>query len=333
MEFNTEFEKELVIKASALGKTIVLPEAGYSKIVFDAGILCATKGIANIIFLVKSDTDLQKFNYTPTNNIKVININNSELFPVLSSALVIKRASKGLTEQQANQLLKNELYFGTMMVELGFADGMVSGAENTTADSLRPALQIIKGKTPDSIISSCFVMVSENKQFGEDGIFVIADCAINENPTREQIVSITYDTVKSARVLANISPKVSLLSFSTLGSADGADPQKMRNAANDIKAHNPDFVIEGEMQLDASIVPAVATKKAPNGNIKGNANVLIFPNLSCGNISYKLMQRFGGFTAIGPICQGFKKPVNDVSRGANAIDICLTIAITCLQAE
>ena len=330
--FNTDFEKELVTKASKTNKTIVLPEAGYSKEVYEAGMLAVKHNIAKIVFLVKADDELNKFGHAPTNNIQVINIFTSELLPMLASALVVKRSSKGVTLEQAYELLKNEVYFGTMMVELGLVDGLVNGAETTTANSLRPALQIIKGKTPNSIISSFFVMVSENKAVGDQGLFVLADCGLNECPNENEMEQIVYDTVSSTRQLTNLQPRVSLLSFSTKGSAEGVHPQKMRHVATKILANNPNFVIDGEMQFDASIVPQVAAKKAPNSQLKGNANVLIFPDLSSGNIGYKIMQRLGGFQAIGPICQGFNKPINDVSRGANAQEIALTIAITCLQA-
>lgn len=333
MEFKTQFESQLVARASKLNKTIVLPEAGYSKTVYEAGILADKNKIANIIFLVKEDNELLKFGNNVSESIKVVNINTSELLPILINALVIKRQSKGLTYEQANELLKNEIYFATMMVELNLADGMVCGAENTTANSIRPALQIIKGKNPDQVISSFFIMVSENESFGEDGVFVLSDCGINENPTAQDLCQIVFDTVASARQTTNITPKVALLSYSTLGSAEGSHPTKMREAKQFILQQQPNFVVDGEMQLDASIVPAVAAKKAPNSMLKGEANILIFPDLSSGNISYKLMQRLGGFTAIGPICQGFNKPVNDVSRGANPQEIALTIAITALQAE
>lgn len=333
MEFKTQFESQLVARASKLNKTIVLPEAGYSKTVYEAGILADKNKIANIIFLVKEDNELLKFGNNVSESIKVVNINTSELLPILINALIIKRQSKGLTYEQAKELLKNEIYFATMMVELNLADGMVCGAENTTANSIRPALQIIKGKKPDQVISSFFIMVSENESFGEDGVFVLSDCGINENPTAQDLCQIVFDTVASARQTTNITPKVALLSYSTLGSAEGAHPTKMREAKQFILQQRPNFVVDGEMQLDASIVPAVAAKKAPNSMLKGEANILIFPDLSSGNISYKLMQRLGGFTAIGPICQGFNKPVNDVSRGANPQEIALTIAITALQAE
>lgn len=333
MEFKTQFENQLVARASKLNKTIVLPEAGYSKTVYEAGILADKNNIANIIFLVKDDNELLKFGNNLSQNIKVVNILTSELLPMLTSALLIKRQSKGLTHEQAQELLKNEIYFATMMVELNLAGGMVCGAENTTANSIRPALQIIKGKRPDQVISSFFIMVSENESFGEEGVFLLSDCGINENPTAEDLYQIVYDTVSSARQTTTITPKVALLSYSTLGSAEGVHPTKMRKAKELILASNPNFIIDGEMQLDASIVPSVATKKAPNSAVKGEANVLIFPDLSSGNISYKIMQRLGGFAAIGPICQGFNKPINDVSRGANPQEIALTIAITALQAE
>lgn len=331
MDNVVKFEQNLFDKAKKLNKCIVLPEAGYSKEVFEAGMFIANNEIANIVFLVKSNDELNKFNFTSHPRIKVVNINNSELLPLLISGLVIKRKNKGITESQAAELLKNEIYFATMMVELDLVDGMVCGAENTTANSIRPALQIIKGQTENSIISSFFIMVSNNTNFGQYGTLVLADCAVNENPNVNELEQIVYDTVKSTRQITDIEPKVALLSFSTLGSAEGETPRKMREVANKIKSQNPNFIIDGEMQLDSAVVYDVAVKKAKGSQIKGDANILIFPDLTSGNIGYKIMQRFGNFVAIGPICQGFKKPVNDVSRGANYKEIALTIAITCLQ--
>jgi len=247
---------------------------------------------------------------------------------MLASALYEKRKDKGLTPEDADKLMDNAVYFGTMMVDLGLADGLVAGAEIATAETFKPAFQIIKGKTKETKVSSFFVMVRDEE------VYILSDCGININPTKEEIVEIAKLSAVSARTIGLIdNPKVALLSYSTLGSAEGDDAVKMREAKQMLDSQNVDFIYDGEMQLDSAIVPSVAKLKAPNSPIQGDARVLVFPNLSAGNIGYKLMQRFGGFKAFGPIAQGMRKPINDVSRGANVNDIVQAIAITVLQCE
>lgn len=331
MKFSTKLEQNIIKLAKQNKKTIVLPEAGYSKRVYEAGMLAAKQGIANVVFLTKSDKDLNQFGYKPTKGVIVVNITNSELLPLLVQGLVQNRKEKGMDEVQAKELLKQEIYFATMMLELDLVDGLVSGAENTTANTLRPALQIIKAKTKGQIVSSYFIMISKNKHVGDGGVFVLADCGINQNPTEKELANIAIDTAYSAKTIAGLTPRVALLSYSTLGSAEGECPTKVRNVAKALNKKDLDFAVEGELQFDAAVVKNVAARKATNSLVAGNANVLVFPDLQSGNIGYKIMQRLGGFLALGPICQGLNKPVNDLSRGANVQEILLTIAITSLQ--
>lgn len=331
---NSAFEKELLEKAKNAQKTIVLPEAGMNEQVMMAGIVAAKNKVAKMVLLVSDDKLTKKLNVVEDEYLRVVNITNSDLTPVLQNALYLKRKEKGVTLESALELLKNPMYFATMMVELGLVDGQVGGAEFTTADALRPALQIVKGKTKESLISSYMIMISENKEFGEDGVVILSDCGLNIDPTADHLKQICFDTVKSARTVANIKqPKVALLSYSTKGSADGDSALKVREATSLILAENPDFIVDGEFQFDSAVVPSVCAKKAPGSKVEGKANILIFPDLQSGNIAYKIMQRFAGFKCIGPLTQGFKKPVNDLSRGADANEILRAIAITVLQCE
>lgn len=331
---NSAFETRLLESAKANCRTIVLPEAGMNECVLQAGVLAAENQIAKVVLLVSDDKLVNKYNVVENEYLKVVDITSSDLLPVLTNALYLKRKEKGLTEDGAKELLKNPMYFGTMMVELGLVDGQVGGAEFTTADTLRPALQIIKGKTKESLISSYMIMISENKEFGDNGVYVLSDCGLNVDPTSEQLKQICFDTVDSAIKIAGFKdPTVAMLSYSTLGSAEGDSALKVRKATELIKAENPTFKVDGEMQFDSAIVPSVCAKKAPNSPVKGKANILIFPDLQSGNISYKIIQRLAGFKCIGPIAQGFRKPINDLSRGADTNEILRAIAITSLQCD
>lgn len=308
--------------------TIVLPEAEFSERITLAGIKASEEKIAKIILLTKDNSAFAKYNLQENEYLKVVNILTHEIKEMLANALYEKRKDKGLTLEGANDLVSNPVYFGTMMVDLGLADGLVAGAEIATAETFKPAFQIIKGKTKETKISSFFVMMR-----GEE-TYILSDCGVNIDPTAEEIVEISKLSAESARTIGLIdNPKVALLSYSTLGSAEGDDAIKMRTAKSLLDNQKVDFVYDGEMQLDSAIIPSVAKLKAPNSPIQGDANVFVFPNLSAGNIGYKLMQRFGGFQAVGPIAQGMRKPINDVSRGATVDDIVQAIAITVLQCE
>lgn len=243
------------------------------------------------------------------------------------------RKKKGVTPEKAHQIVKDPIYFATMMLKEGDADGLVSGAIHTTGDLLRPGLQIVKTAPGTSMVSGFFVMMVPNCDYGENGLLLFADCAVNPNPTAEELASIAITTAETAKKLCNIDPKVAMLSFSTYGSAKHEMVDKVRNATEIAKKMRPDLDIDGELQLDAAIVERVAKLKAPGSNVAGKANVLVFPDLQTGNIGYKLVQRFANAEAIGPICQGFAKPINDLSRGCSFEDIVNVVAVTVVEAQ
>lgn len=236
------------------------------------------------------------------------------------------RKHKGMTIEKSREIVKESEYYSTLLLHTGVVDGLISGATHTTADTLRPALQIIKTKPGTKTASSYFIMLLDKK------IYFFADCGFNIKPNSEQLADIAYSTAQSARFF-NIEPKLAFLSFSTHGSANHEDVKKIEDAVEKLKLLKPDFEFDGELQVDAAIVPEVAKHKAPNSNLKGNSNVLIFPDLNSGNIAYKLVQRLAKAIALGPIVQGLNKPVNDLSRGCSVQDIVDLTAITCIQAE
>lgn len=238
-----------------------------------------------------------------------------------------------MTQELARETLKNNIYFGTMMVKLDDADGLVAGSICSTADTIRPALQILKTAPGVKLVSSFFMMDLHNPDFGENGLFLFSDCALNVNPTEEELAHIAISSAKSFKSLTGIEPKVAMLTYSTHCSAPVIDMNlKVINAARIAKELEPSLIIDGDIQLDAAIVPEVASKKAPNSVLNGRANVLIFPDISAGNIGYKLVQRLANADAYGPATQGILKPVNDLSRGCSSNDIVGTIAITAVQA-
>jgi len=243
------------------------------------------------------------------------------------------RKKKGMTPEKAEAILKDPLYFATMMVKAGQADGLVSGAIHTTGDLLRPGLQIIKTAPGISTVSSAFIMMVPNSEYGEAGLLLFADCAVNPQPTAEELASIAISTADTAKSLCNIEPKVAMLSFSTKGSAKHELVDKVTEATEIAKKLRPVLDIDGELQLDAAIVKKVAELKAPSSKVAGSANVLVFPDIQAGNIGYKLVQRFAKAEAIGPICQGFAKPINDLSRGCSFEDIVNVVAVTAVQAQ
>ncbi len=329
MSFDTKLEQNWLEKAKKANATIVLPEAYFSERITKAGIRAAADGIAKIVLLTDNDTAFNKYDIQENDNLKIVNIMRSDLRPMLEDTLVTLRANKGMTKELAKDTLNDSVYFGTMMVELGLADGLVAGAEIATAKTFRPAFQIIKSKDNDTKVSSFFVMIKPAKD-GEE-IYVLSDCGVNIDPTDQDIAAFAIQSADTCRTICEIEPKVALLCYSTKGSAEGDTAVKMRNANEILQQKNVDFDFDGELQLDAAIVEEVAKLKCPNSPVGGKANVLIFPNLESGNIGYKLMQRFGGFKAIGPIAQGLRKPINDVSRGASVEEIVEAIALTAIQ--
>ena len=296
-------------------KKIILAE-GTDERVIQATKIIRDQKIAEIIVLgPNSDIDPQK----------------SNLIDQFTQTLFDLRKNKGMTIDEASKLVKNPLYFGTLMVHLGLADGMVAGSQNTTLDTLRPALQIIKTKENSSLISSFFIMETNNLNLGEKGLLFFADCGLNVNPTAEDLSEIAIQTAESFKTLTKKIPLVAMLSYSTNGSAQGDFVDKVKTATNLVRQKNPDLIIEGEIQADAALVPRICDSKFPGNCISGQANILIFPDLNSGNIAYKLIERIANAKAYGPITQGIKKPINDLSRGCSFQDIVTTVAITSLQ--
>ena len=320
-------------KAKADKKTIVLPESEDRR-TYEAAVKILKEGIADII-LVGSEEDVKKNGEgLDLTGIKVVDPATSDRTAAYIDKLVELRSKKGMTPEQAKEILLNQyLYYGVMMVKMGDADGMVSGACHSTADTLRPCLQILKTKPGTKLVSAFFLMEVPNCEFGENGTFVFADCGLNQDPTPEELAAIAASSAESFRSLVGAEPKVAFLSHSTKGSAKHALVDKVVEATKIAKEQNPDLKLDGEMQLDAAIVPSVGAAKAPDSDVAGKANVLIFPNLDAGNIGYKLVQRLAKAEAYGPVTQGIAAPVNDLSRGCSADDIVGVVAITAVQCQ
>ncbi|MBP5673645.1 MAG: phosphate acetyltransferase, partial [Victivallales bacterium] len=266
-------------------------------------------------------------------NIEIINPQTSPKAAEYTNALYELRKAKGVTEEQAKQLVADPMYYGIMMVKLGDADGLVSGAVHTTGDMLRPALQIIKTKPGIKVVSSSFLLDCPNKSLGHNGLLVYSDCVVVPCPTAEELASIAVSAAETARVLCGIEePKVALLSFSTKGSAKHELVTKVQEATRLAHEMAPDLALDGEMQFDAAIIPEIGASKAKGSPVAGHANVLIFPDLQAGNIGYKITQRIGGAEAFA-VLQGLAKPCNDLSRGCSVDDIVATVALTAVQAQ
>lgn len=315
-------------------KKIALPEGSEPR-TLNAAKKITQEGLAEIILIGNIDeiNSSAKNENINIDNFKIIEPYKSEFFESYVNSFYELRKKKGMTPEEAKTLTSDPVYFATMMVKNGDADGMVSGAIHSTGDLLRPALQIIKTAPGISIVSSCFVMELPNSTFGENGILLFADCAINPNPNAEELASIAIATASTAKSLCNIEPRIAMLSFSTKGSGKHELVDKVIEATRIAKEKAPDLLIDGELQLDAAIVQKIGEMKAPGSKVAGRANVLIFPDLQSGNIGYKLVQRLANANTIGPISQGFAKPVNDLSRGCSVIDIVNVVAITSLQAN
>ncbi len=316
-------------------KTIVLPESEDIR-VLQAAQMITNEHIANII-LIGDTEEIQEKASKENIDLTGVNIINPATFSNFSkyaNDLYELRKNKGMTLEQAKKLLKeNSRYFATMMVKEEAADGFVSGASHPTSDTLKPALQILKTAPNTKLVSAFFIMVLQNKNFGEEGTFIFADCGLNEYPDADALSEIAISSAKSFKELIGKEPKVAMLSYSTYGSASSPLTEKVVEATALLRSKVPDLICDGEIQLDAAIIPEVAELKAPNSKLKGKANILIFPDLDAGNIGYKLTQRFGNAEAYGPLCQGTSKPVNDLSRGCSANDIVGVVAITAIQAQ
>lgn len=315
-------------------QTIVLPEGNEERTIAAAQKIYQM-GLADPVLIGKEDEILAKAKELDVDltNIKIIDPEHSDKLDKYINAFYELRKKKGVSMEKAERIVRDPLYFATMMVKLDDADGMVSGAVHTTGDLLRPGLQIIKTAPGVSCVSSFFIMNVPNCTYGEEGLLFFADCAVNPMPDSNMLASIAIATAENAQILSNMEPKVAMLSFSTMGSADHEVVDKVRAAVAKVNELRPDIKVDGELQLDAAIVPKVAEKKAPDSDVAGRANILIFPDLQAGNIGYKLVQRFAGAEAIGPVCQGFAKPINDLSRGCSSDDIVNVVALTAVQAQ
>lgn len=324
--------RKILKEAKRLQKTIVFPEAQKCERIIQAVEIILRKKIAKVILLGDEKEILAK---SPRlKNATIINPQTSQLQPEFVAALAKIRAHKGVDERKARELLKDNFYFAAMLVEQNYADGYLGGTQTATADVLRPALQILKTKPTVRLVSSCVLLVGTKKfNFGERNVLVAADCAMNVSPTSEDLKEIALATCATTRTFCKVEPRVAMLSFSSFGSGGKEHESiiKIRKAIELVKKSDEKVLIDGEMQLDCALIPQVAKLKSPESPVAGKANVLIFPDLNSGNIGYKLMERFGKLQAVGVIMQGFKKPVNDLSRGCSVRDIVVMTAITCLQ--
>ncbi len=313
-------------------KKIVLPETNDQRTI-DAANIILQEGIADLILVGNKDEILSRAQNCDLSKAEFIDPKNYENIDKMIDGLVEIRKSKGMTRDEAEKLLQDPLYFGVMLVNNSLADGMVAGAVNSTANVLRPSLQILKTAKGTKLVSGFFIMNVPNCEYGENGIFIFADCGLNQDPNAEELANIAISSADSFKSLIGKEPIVAMLSHSSIGSAKHALVDKVVEATKIAKELAPNLKLDGEFQLDTAIVPEIAEKKAPNSLVGGKANVLIFPNLDAGNIGYKLVERLAKAEAYGPILQGIRKPVNDLSRGCNANDIVGVVAITSLQAQ
>lgn len=320
--------------AQANNKRIVLPEGTEERTLKAADIVLQDK-LASITLIgnpVKIEELAKKFNLQHVGRATIIDPANHSKKNEYIDLMVELRKAKGLTRSNAQKLIEDPLYLATVMIKNGDADGEVAGAMNATVDVLRPAFQFVKTMPGISVVSGAFIMIMKDKEFGNDGILVFADCAVHPNPTDRELAEIAVATAKTTKAIAGFDPRIAMLSFSTKGSAKHEMVDKVRNATCYAKEMDPSLKIDGELQADAAIIEAIGKSKAPGSEIAGKANVLIFPTLEVGNIAYKLVQRLAHAEAVGPVLQGMAAPINDLSRGCSVSDIVNLIAITVNQA-
>lgn len=325
--------EQIKIRAKENKKTIILPETMDRRVLEAADIVLKEK-IADIILIGREEEIEKKAQGFDLKEATIIDPFTSELTPELVQLLYELRREKGMTLEKAQELLLNDyMYYACMLVKIGKADGAVSGACHSTSNTLRPALQILKTEPGVKLVSAFFLMVVPDCELGDNGIFLFADSGLEQNPDSEKLAVIAGSSAESFQLLTEHEPIVAMLSHSTMGSAKHVDVDKVVVAVNLAKNNFPQYKIDGELQLDAAIVPSVASLKAPNSEVAGKANVLVFPDLDAGNIGYKLVQRLAKAEAYGPICQGIAKPINDLSRGCSPLDIVGVVAITAVQAS
>ena len=313
-------------------KTIVLPEYMDRRVV-EAACKVRDEEIANIIIVGNEFEVKSKNSDLDFSNIRFIDPQSSELTESLINKFVELRKAKGMTYEEGRRLLLTDyMYYACMLVKEGMADGVVSGACHSSANTIRPALQIIKTAPDVKLVSAFFLMVVPNCEYGSNGTFIFGDAGLEQNPDSEKLAAIALSSAESFKLLVEDEPKVAFLSHSTKGSAKHADVDKVLAAVEIAKRDYPQYEMDGELQLDAAIVPEIAASKAPDSKVAGHANVLVFPDLDAGNVGYKLVQRLAKAEAYGPICQGIAKPVNDLSRGCSTEDIVGVVAITAVQA-
>lgn len=321
----SDFLDRMKSTAKADKKTVVLPEGNDPRTIAAARQI-VEEGLADLIIL--GDPAV-----IDVPGVTVIDPKTSDKREAYAQKFAELRAKKGVTLEQAREQMNDNTYFATMMVKMDDADGLVSGACHSTANTLRPALQILKTAPGTKLVSAFFIMCTDEAEYGEDGALLFADCGLNISPTADELSEIAIASAETWRSLMSEEPKVAMLSFSTMGSAKGDVPTKVQEATKLANEKAPELALDGDLQLDAALVKSVAKLKAPDSKVAGNANILIFPDLEAGNIGYKLVQRFACAEAYGPILQGIAKPVNDLSRGCSAEDIVGVVAITAVQAQ
>ena len=320
-------------RAKSDKKRIVLPES-MDKRVIEAAEKILKEDLAEVVIVGKKEDILEISQGYDISKAIIVDPFTEEYTEELINELVELRKSKGMTYDEAKKLLLEDyMYYACMLVKTGRADGVVSGACHSTSNTLRPALQIIKTKPGVMLVSAFFLMVVPDCEYGENGTFIFGDSGLEQNPTPEKLAAIAASSADSFKLLVEAEPRVAMLSHSTMGSAKHADVDKVVEGVRIAKEMYPQYKIDGEMQLDAAIIPEIAASKAPESEVAGHANVLIFPDLDAGNIGYKLVQRLAKAEAYGPICQGIAAPVNDLSRGCSADDIVGVVAITAVQAQ
>ncbi len=328
----SKFLDRIIERAKADKKTIVLAEGTEPRTIAAADIILK-QGIANLIILGNKDEIAKISGGYDISAATIIDPETDEHFEDFVQTFYEMRKEKGMTEEKARETMKNTLYFGSMMVKKDLADGMVAGAVNSTANVLRPNLQILRTKPGCKLVSAFFVMVVPDCPYGADGTFIFADSGLNENPDADKVSEIAISSAQSFKQLVEEEPVVGMISYSTYGSAKSELVEKMQEATRLAKEKAPELKLDGEFQVDAAIVPEIGQSKAKGSDVAGKCNVLVFPDLNAGNSGYKLVQRLAKAEAYGPITQGIAKPVNDLSRGCSAEDIAGVVAITCVQAQ